>query len=94
MARIDITRRHDLDPERTRAVIRHIADSLEHKFGVTPRWDGDVLRFDRSGVNGFITASNGLVRISANLGLLLTPFKATVEAEIMRKLDQYFPAAK
>lgn len=93
MASIDITRRHSLDAEHVHAVMAHIAESLEHKFGVTPRWDGEVLRFSRGGVDGYIAASNGEVRINARLGLLLTPLKPTVEAEIRRKLDQYFPAA-
>lgn len=94
MSSIDITRRHALAPERARAVIEHIADSLERKFGVTPQWDGDTLRFARSGVDGFIAVSDGQVRINARLGMLLTPLKPTVEAEIRRKLDEYFPAAE
>jgi putative polyhydroxyalkanoate system protein len=94
MASIDITRRHNLDPERAHAVMQHIADSLQQRFGVTPRWDGQTLRFARSGVQGFIASGDGQVRVNAQLGLLLAPLKPTVEAEILRKLDQYFPAAE
>ncbi len=88
---IDIRRRHGLGTDQTRAVIEHIADSLQHKFGVTPAWDGDTLHFSRSGVNGFIQAGAGEVHVSARLGMLLAPLKPTVEAEILRKLDEYFP---
>lgn len=94
MSNIDITRHHDLAPEKARAVIEHIADSLERKFNVTPQWDGDTLRFARSGVDGFIAVEDGQVHVSARLGMLLTPLKPTVEAEIKRKLDEYFPAAQ
>lgn len=94
MSRIDITRRHSLGPERARSVIEHIADSLQHKFGVTPQWDGNILRFARSGVDGFIAVSGNEVHVAANLGLLLTPLKPMVEAEVLRKLDEYFPTVE
>lgn len=93
MPSIDITRHHALDREQARAVIEHIADSLQGKFGITPRWDGDTLHFARSGVDGFIRADTGTVHVNARLGLLLAPLKPTVEAEILRKLDEYFPTA-
>ncbi|HET7269176.1 MAG TPA: polyhydroxyalkanoic acid system family protein [Oleiagrimonas sp.] len=93
MSQIDITRRHALSPERTREVIEHIADSLQRKFDVIPRWDGDTLHFARSGVDGFIATQGNEVRVHARLGMLLTPLKPMVEAEIRSKLDEYFPAA-
>ncbi|HEX7341712.1 MAG TPA: polyhydroxyalkanoic acid system family protein [Rhodanobacteraceae bacterium] len=94
MSTIDITRQHHLAPDQARAVIEHIADSLEHKFGVTPQWDGDTLRFARSGVDGFIALGAGFVHVNARLGLLLSPLKPMVEMEIRSKLDEYFPAAE
>lgn len=72
-------------------MIGHIAESLEQKFGVIPSWQGDTLHFARSGVDGFIAVSGEQVHVSARLGTLLTPLKSTVEAEILRKLDKYFP---
>lgn len=90
---IDIKRRHALGADKARAVVTHIAESLEHKFGVTPAWEGNTLHFSRSGVNGFIVADADEVHVSAKLGMLLAPLKPTVEAEIKRKLDEYFPAA-
>lgn len=89
---IDIKRRHTLGADQARAVIGHIAESLEEKFGVTPTWKGNTLHFARSGVDGFIAVSGDEVHVSARLGLLLTPLKPTVEAEIQRKLDKYFPS--
>ncbi|HEX7339274.1 MAG TPA: polyhydroxyalkanoic acid system family protein [Rhodanobacteraceae bacterium] len=94
MSRIAISRQHTLSPDQARSVIEHIADSLQRKFGVTPRWDGDTLHFSRSGVDGAIALGDGQVDINATLGLLLSPLKPTVEAEIQRKLDEYFPAAQ
>lgn len=92
-SQIDIKRRHALGTEKSRSVIEHIAESLQSKFGVTPTWEGNTLHFSRSGVNGFIQAGADQVHVSAQLGMLLTPLKPTVEAEILRKLDEYFPAA-
>ncbi len=92
-SQIDITRKHTLGADKARSVVEHIAASLQHKFGVTPSWEGDRLHFSRSGVNGFIEAGADSVRVNATLGMLLAPLKPTVEAEIRRKLDQYFPTA-
>lgn len=90
-ALIDIKRQHALGIEKARTVIGHIAESLEQKFGVVPSWQGDTLHFARSGVDGFIAVSGADVHVSARLGMLLAPLKSTVEAEILRKLDKYFP---
>lgn len=90
---IDITRRHALGADEARRVVEHLAASLQHKFGVTPSWQGDTLHFARSGVDGFIDASADTVHVQARLGMLLAPMRATVETEIQRKLDEYFPAA-
>lgn len=91
---IDIRRPHALGADKARNVIEHIADSLRDKFGVTPSWQGDTLHFARSGVEGTITAGAEEVHVNVKLGMLLAPLKPTVEAEIRRKLDQYFPVSQ
>ncbi len=88
---IDIKRQHALSPDEARNVIDHLAENLQNKFGVTPSWRGDTLHFARSGVNGFIAVSDDEVHVNATLGPFLAPLRSTVEAEIMRKLDKYFP---
>lgn len=87
---IDIKREHALGAEGARAVINGIAEGLQRKFGVTPSWQGQVLHFSRPGVEGFIEAGTDHVHVHVKLGLLLSPLRPTVEAEIQNKLDKYF----
>lgn len=87
---IDIQREHALGAEGARAVIDGLADRLYRKFGVTPNWRGSVLHFSRHGVEGFIEAGAHHVHVHVKLGLLLSPLRPTVEAEILNKLDEYF----
>jgi len=90
MARIDIQRDHHLDATQARAVVDKVAARLGEKFGTTSRWEGDTLRFERPGVKGGITLEPALVRVQAELGMLLSPMKGMIEQEIRQKLDQYF----
>ena len=53
-------------------------------------WDGDDLHFSRSGVDGRIQLTEKQVRVTAQLGFLLSALKGTVEQEIRRVLDEKF----
>ena len=90
MARIDIQRDHHLDTAQARAVVDKVAARLGEKFGTASRWEGDTLRFERSGVKGSITLEPALVRVQAELGMLLSPMKGMIEQEIRHKLDENF----
>ena len=57
---------------------------------VDSQWDGDTLRFSRSGVKGSIAVSAAAVEVHAELGLMLSPLKGMVEDEIRRKLAEQF----
>jgi len=54
MSNIDIRHAHSMDPASARRAVQEIADKLSQRFGVTCDWDGDVLIFARSGIEGFI----------------------------------------
>jgi putative polyhydroxyalkanoate system protein len=90
MARIDIQREHSLQAAQARAVVDKVAARLGEKFGTSSRWEGDTLHFERSGVKGSISLEPAAVRVQAELGMLLSPMKGSIEQEIRRKLDEYF----
>ncbi len=56
----------------------------------TGQWQGDTLSFARSGVKGAIAVTASDVHVTAELGMLLSPLKGTIEDEIRRKLDEKF----
>jgi putative polyhydroxyalkanoate system protein len=90
MAKIDIRRPHGKTVAEARAVVERVADRMREKFGTEGGWDGDILTFQRSGVKGAIAVSPSDVHVTAELGMLLSPLKGTIEEEIRKKLDEQF----
>jgi len=90
MAKIDIRRPHGKSVAEARAVVDKVADRMREKFGTEGSWQGDTFAFARSGVKGTIAVSETDVHVAAELGMLLSPLKGTIEDEIRRKLDEQF----
>ena len=90
MASIDIQHPHTLAPPRARQAVQEIADKLADRFGAECRWNGDILDFTRSGLDGRIALLPGQVHVTAQLGFLLGAMKGPIEAEIRRVLDERF----
>lgn len=90
MAKIDIRRPHGTTVENARAVVEKVAARMRDKFGTEGTWQGDTLTFARSGVKGAIAVSATDVHVTAELGMLLSPLRGTIEDEIRKKLDEHF----
>ena len=88
MARLQISRSHDLDHEAIRREVEALAQKFAEDLSVSYRWQGDRLLFERSGASGFIEVSEGDIRVEIKLGLMLTPLKPTIEAKIESYLDE------
>lgn len=85
---IDVLRDHSLADDQVRSVVQAMADKLAERFEVVNHWDGDALRFARSGVEGRITLLPGQVRVTAELGFPYSMMQPMVQAEIERVLEQ------
>lgn len=90
MASIDIRHAHSLPPAQARQAVQEVADKLTSRFGVTWHWDGDILHFTRSGVDGHIALAPQELHVAAQLGFLLGAMKGPIEHEIRRVLDERF----
>lgn len=90
MSSIEIRHAHSLPPAQARKAVEDFAAKLNQRFGVDSRWEGDVLHFKRSGVDGHITLQPGELHVSAKLGLLFTAMKGSIEKEMRRALDERF----
>lgn len=88
MSTIDIQHTHSLSDDKARTAIAEVAEKLQQRFDVTTRWEGAVLHFNRSGVDGAIELLPGAVRVKAELGFLLSAMKGMVESEIQRVLSE------
>ncbi len=90
MPSIEIHRPHQMSMSDAHAIVEKVAARMNEKFGMQGRWEGEVLKFSRQGVNGTITVGSDAVQVSAQLGLMLAPLKGMIEQEIRRKLDEHF----
>lgn len=90
MAKIDIERPHHLGAPEARRVVEQVAADLQQKFGLANQWRDDVLQFSGAGVNGAIVVSDQAVHVTAQLGLLLSPFRGKIEQDIRTQLDRHF----
>jgi putative polyhydroxyalkanoate system protein len=91
MASIDLTHRHSLPPDAARHAVEEAIAKLGRKLGVDYRWEGDTLHFKRQGVDGRIALEPGQVHVDAQLGLLYSALKGTVESELLRVLRERLP---
>jgi putative polyhydroxyalkanoate system protein len=93
MSEIKISRAHGKTLKRARKGAEHIAEELDEEFGLTHEWDGDTLRFKRTGVSGHIEVGKKKVEIYVKLGLLLKVLGPRIEREIHRFCDENFGPA-
>jgi len=91
---IDLRREHGLDPVQARAMAERLLERLEREFGLRGEWAGNVLRFQRAGVQGHLALGPGDLHLQVTLGLLLKAMRGRIEQAIARELDQLFPPAR
>lgn len=91
MSRIEIDRPHKLTMKKAKAAADRAGKALSEEFGLRLAWrDERVLDFQRTGVTGRLELTKGNVRIVAELGFLLLPFRSRIEQAIHRHLDSLF----
>ena len=90
MSRIDIRHAHSLPKAKARKAVDEVAKKLAERFQMDTGWDGDVLTFSRSGVEGHIELGPKDLHVQAKLGFLAAMFKDSIESEIKRVLDERF----
>ena len=93
MSDINIVQEHHLAPEQARAAAQQVADKLSEQFELTSRWDGDVLRFERSGVNGTLSLLPNEAQLDITLGFPISAFAAQIESKVADKMRRVFMPA-
>jgi putative polyhydroxyalkanoate system protein len=92
MAQLHMVREHNLGLAAARKIAQAWAREVEGEFDmrctVEAGGDGDVVRFERSGVSGTLQVTARRFELDARLGLLLGAFRGRIEAEITRHLDE------
>lgn len=90
MADISITQQHQLSADAARAAAQKVADKLARDYGLQCRWDGDVLRFERSGVEGTLALEDRQAALRIKLGMLMGAFRSTIEAKVAESMRKTF----
>lgn len=88
MPAIDIHRQHRLGHAAARDLVEQIARGLAERYQAQSHWHGDVLHFQRAGVDGRIEIGADSIRVAARLGLLLAPLAGLIEREIAAELER------
>jgi len=90
MSDIHIRRGHSKPIAEARKDAERMAKEFKKDFDLDYAWDGEVLRFQRTGVDGELHVTGKEIRLEARLGFLLAFLKPRIEAEAARILDQLF----
>lgn len=93
MAEISIVQQHSLSPDAARSAAEQVAQRIEAEYGLECRWDGDVLRFERSGVEGMLTLEDQRAEMRIRLGFFMGAFAPAIEAKVAEKMRKTFAAA-
>lgn len=90
MSEIKIRRAHTMPHDKARLAAEKMARRLKKEFDLEYEWDGDVLVFQRPGVNGELTVAPKYVEMEVKLGFLLRIMKPTIERHINANLEDIF----
>jgi putative polyhydroxyalkanoate system protein len=91
MPDIDLRRAHALPLEEARRVADAMVERLGREFGVRGQWAGNVLRFNRPGVEGQLAVSEDEIHLTATLGFMLKAMQSGIQRAVERELDRLFP---
>lgn len=92
MSRIVVQRPHRLSLAGARRVAETIARRLQRDYGGTFAWDGDTLRFSRTGAAGHVAVHKRDVEVLVDVGWLLRPLHGRIEREVHALLDEHLEA--
>ena len=93
MSEVIVRRRHGLQRTHARRLAETMAERLQNDFGGTYAWEGDTLRFQRTGASGHVLVTAHDVEIRVDLSLWLAPLHGRIEREIVAFCDEHFPQA-
>jgi putative polyhydroxyalkanoate system protein len=73
-----------------RGAADQMAADLGRKFGLSGKWTGNTLHFDRPGVTGSLTITDKDLHLTVTLGFLLKAMRGSLERAIVQELDGLF----
>jgi putative polyhydroxyalkanoate system protein len=93
MADIEITQAHALSLQQARDAAQMVADRVAAEYDMCAQWEGDVLHFGRSGVEGRLTLQAQQVHVAVSLSGFFKSFGPMIEDKLTRNIAKTFSAA-
>jgi putative polyhydroxyalkanoate system protein len=90
MADISITQQHALSLQQSKDAAQQVADRMAAEYDMTTQWNGDVLTFERSGLEGRLTLGDKQVQVDITLGGFFKSFAPMIEEKIGRNIARTF----
>ncbi len=92
MSTIDVKRSHSLPKEEAKKRAEELARSMQEKFNLEWKWQGDSIIFDAprgaaKGTKGEVSVTDSEVRVQIDLPFLLRVMKGTIESKVNEKLN-------
>jgi putative polyhydroxyalkanoate system protein len=93
MAEITIVHKHTLTHKKAREAAQKVAEQLAEEYDLAWEWEGDVLHFERSGVQGNLSLDGKQAEMFIKLGFLMSAFAPTIEAKVAENMKKVFGTA-
>ena len=92
MSTISLRRTHKLTHAQAVNAADSVAAQLKDEYGISARWEGNTLHFERIGASGTLRLASKEMRLEVHLGFLLTGLRSAIAREIERHLDEQLSA--
>ena len=89
MAKFTLSKPYTMPVEDVREAAEGLAAQLAAEHGVRPRWSGDSVSMQGSGVDGTVDFSGGTIDISVKLGMMTAMFAPVLKKQMQRYLDEH-----
>ena len=90
MADIHVVQTHTLSREQARQAAQQVSDKLARDYQLACKWDGDIMRFERSGVEGELTLEAGQAAVDIRLGFMMGMFAPTIQEKLRASMKKVF----
>jgi len=92
MADIRITQAHALTLQQSKDAAQQVADRMAAEYDMATQWNGNVLVFGRSGIDGMLTLEERQVTVDVTLSGFFQGVAPMIEDKISRHIARTFGA--
>ena len=87
MAIIHMIRKHDFAQADALVRVESVARELKKKIHMDYAWEGNSLKFKRTGASGTINVGKDSIDVNVKLSMFLAPIKGKIEGAIHEQFD-------